>query len=75
MKHRAVESYRKFYGHFGIQIWARYNMWDFSMADPDFITGISCMTVFNFLKCCKVQTVPTLYNTIICLNLLPACVL
>ena len=26
MKHRAVESYRKFYGHFSVQIWARYNI-------------------------------------------------
>ena len=32
------------------------------------------MDVFNFLKCCKVQTDPTLCNTFVCLNLLPACV-
>ena len=25
MKRRAVESYRKFYGHFSVQIWARYS--------------------------------------------------
>ena len=26
MKRRAVESYRKFYGHFSVKIWARYTV-------------------------------------------------
>ena len=28
MKRRAVESYRKFYRHFSVQIWARYTHFD-----------------------------------------------
>ena len=49
MKCTSVESYRKFYGHFSVQIWARYSIIQYFYVSPFKIPeqGISNLKVLE----------------------------